>query len=154
LRIPTIRATESEGVNTLRVPGPPPRNLGGYPWTCDTVGNGAHIGAAHFTELRNAIQDLWNPTGMGTIPIWSFGGATAAGGTRPISARDTKDLRRKIQQYQDHTRTSDDPNAWGVDSCATTNSMVGSQTLFDYVAQQAGAARPLLDNFRYCASIT
>jgi len=135
-----IRATH---VNELR--GVVDKNrivagLGGYAWTDSPVTRVTHIRAAHFTELRSAIQDLWNHQGMGGLPNWSYGSAPSPGGGRPISARDVTDLRSWIQRYQDTMGPSYDPNYWGVDTCAPANSMVGAQTLFDYVTQQAGAA--------------
>lgn len=112
--------------------------LGAYAWTDSPVTRVTHIRAVHFTELQAAIQDLWTHEGMGALPSWSYGSAPST--SRPISLRDTTDLRSWIQEYEDKLGPSYDPNYWGVDSCASANSMVGSQTLFDYVTQQAGAA--------------
>lgn len=83
--------------------------LGRYPWTDYPATTSTHIRAVHFTEPRSAIQDLWNHAGMGPLPNWSFGSAPAGGGTRPISARDTTDLRTWIQQYENVTGISYQP---------------------------------------------
>ncbi|GEM_PF-1742635 len=135
-----IRATHINELRSVVDKNRIAAGLDGYAWTDSPVSRLTHIRAVHFVELRTAIQDLWNQAGLGGLPNWSYGSPPVAGGTRPISARDTTDLRSWIQQYQDHVGSSDDPNYWGVDSCAAANSMVGSQTLFDYVAQQAGSA--------------
>lgn len=112
--------------------------LGNYAWTDSPVSRFTHIRAVHFTEIRSAIQDLWNHQGMGGLPNWSVGSAPSS--SRQVSLRDTVDLRTWIQQYQDQFGPSYDPNYWGVDSADATNIMIGSQTLFDYITQQAGAA--------------
>lgn len=83
--------------------------LGNYAWTDTPASNIIHVRAVHFTELRNAIQDLWTHQGMGTLPDWSYGSAPSGSGGRPISARDTTDLRNWTQQYQNATGISYQP---------------------------------------------
>src|SRR6266851_3229487 len=70
--------------------------LGGYTWSNTPINPAAtHIRAVHFTDARNAIQDLWNHAGMGTLPHWSVGGPPTT--SRQVSARDMTDLRNWIQ---------------------------------------------------------
>ncbi len=101
--------------------------LAAYAWTDSPVSSAVHIRAVHFTELRSAIQDLWNHQGIGALPNWSYGSPPAPGGARPISARDTTDLRAWVQRYQVATGSTSDPlPQFGVDTTFPLNTLIWS----------------------------
>lgn len=54
--------------------------------------------AIHFTELRLAIQELWNLKLLGTLPAWTVGAFPST--SRPVSVRDINDLRGWVNQYE------------------------------------------------------
>jgi|GEM_PF-1811561 len=104
-----IRATHLNELRSVVNQNRRTAGLGNYSWTDVPVSASVHIRPVHFIELRAAIQDLWNHQGLGGLPNWSYGSPPAAGETRPISARDTTDLRAWVQRYQDATGISYQP---------------------------------------------
>lgn len=64
------------------------------------------IKAVHFTELRQAIEDLWQARDPGCrLPPWTADGPGGTGPApgRPIYAQDVLDLRAWLNQHEDPT---------------------------------------------------
>lgn len=57
------------------------------------------IRAVHFTQLRDAIGDLWGVGGLGDLPEFRAGPIVPR--TRRISLRDPQDLRAWVEAYED-----------------------------------------------------
>lgn len=104
-----VRATHINELRSVVNQNRSAAGLSSYAWTDNPVSTSTHIRAVHFTELRSAIQDLWNHQGMGGLPNWSYGSTPTGSGGRPISARDTTDLRTWTQQYENATGVSYQP---------------------------------------------
>jgi hypothetical protein len=60
-------------------------------WTDNPVTTATPVRAVHFTELKSAIQVLWNFHQQGTLPSWSAGSPPSS--ARSIRASDVNDLR-------------------------------------------------------------
>lgn len=60
-------------------------------WTNNPITISTPIRAVHFTELRGAIQTLWNVHEQGNLPNWTAGSAPST--SRTIRAVDMNDLR-------------------------------------------------------------
>jgi hypothetical protein len=93
-----VRATHinelRSNVNSARAAA----GLSAYNWTDGaTLDTTKYIRAVHFTELRSAIQDLWNHANMGSIPNWSVGSPPST--SREVSARAINDLRNWYDLY-------------------------------------------------------
>ncbi|MBI2305247.1 MAG: hypothetical protein HYU86_10960 [Chloroflexi bacterium] len=72
-----------------------------YSWTDPTLTpEQTRIKAVHLTEMRTAIQELWNQKAMGTLPAWT-GGTPTTGGR--ILASHLTDLRTWLNQYETNT---------------------------------------------------
>ncbi|MFN8526425.1 MAG: hypothetical protein U0821_25270 [Chloroflexota bacterium] len=83
-----------------------------YAWGWDTSEAAVErvIKARHLTDLKAAIQILWNDKSRGPLPSWS-GGEEPGGPSNPpgrnqsqtrIRASDVNDLRRWLNQYEDN----------------------------------------------------
>ncbi|MBI4492562.1 MAG: hypothetical protein HY690_07190 [Chloroflexi bacterium] len=87
-----------------------------YAWTWANVTPGTAVLAKHFTELRAAIQQLWDFKARGPLPAWTSGvtpgGPSLGTAATPIRASDVTDLRTWLNQYEDNHP----PSAQGVDS--------------------------------------
>lgn len=104
-----IRATHINELRSVVSQNRKATGLQPYPWQDVPASTRVHIRAAHFTDLHDAIQELWNRETMGDLPNWSYGSAPSGTGGRPISLRDTTDLRTWVQAYQDKTGVSYQP---------------------------------------------
>lgn len=92
----------------------PPQYRYSFSWS--NINPGAPILAKYVTEMRSAIQLLWNFKSRGTLPNWSSGitpgGASNGRNPTVIRASDITDLRRWLDQYLDNHA----PLQQGIDS--------------------------------------
>jgi hypothetical protein len=77
-----------------------------WSWTWPRNVLGSRVLAKHFTEMRAAIQRLWDNKGRGELPGWTSGvtpgGPSNSRASTPIRATDIHDLRRWLNQYEDN----------------------------------------------------
>ncbi len=81
---------------------------GGTPvggWTDgSTVTTSTPIRAKHLTELRDAVGEMWDQVGLGTLPSWSApeapGGPSLGTSATPLRADHVNDLRQWISEFE------------------------------------------------------
>ncbi len=100
-----IRAVDLTELRTAVAASRTVAGLAVFAWTDQPLVAGmTNVKAVHFTELRQAILDLWQHRDPGCqLPPWT---ATGPGGTGPIAggtiyAQDLLDLRAWLNQYED-----------------------------------------------------
>lgn len=77
-------------------------SLDPYPWAYPTISTETPVFAVVFTQMRDAIQDLWNNKLIGPLPGWRAYGADGQGPApgRPIYAQDILDVRYWLDFYE------------------------------------------------------
>ena len=77
-----------------------------YTFSWSNIQAGDPVLAKYFTEMRDAIQLLWNFKGRGSIPNWTSdttpGGPSNNRAQTIIRASDVTDLRLWLDQYEDN----------------------------------------------------